>query len=307
MKGELVVRNLKLTITALFLVTLPMFDAQAKAWRGIVPLKSTRVDVERQLGKANQPSYYQIENERATIFYSDGLCENSTKCECLVPKGTVLRISVALDSPVKLSDFGIDKKKYTWKRAPSGPQSTYSNLNEGVVYAVDESRQIVIGVDYWPSNGDCSDLRKSIDPDKSRNIWRGLTPLRSTRADAERILGVPKDSIGETVIYETPTETVHVSYSEGACSGRGTGQWNVPAATVLQIRVYPRATILFRDLQVNMTKYKRRPDPNIPNWVFYFDDEDGVMVQTKLEDGCEQVAIITYRARKKDTQLRCPA
>src|SRR6266496_4638967 len=95
--------NFKLRIAVLFLLTLPTIDAQAKPWHGILPLKATRLEVERQLGKANQQGYYQIENERASVFYSDGLCKSSDKCECLVPRDTVRRISVTLDSAVKLS------------------------------------------------------------------------------------------------------------------------------------------------------------------------------------------------------------
>lgn len=305
MSAKQILRSFGLLNMAVFLMTLPRCDVQAKAWRGIVPLKSTRADVERQLGKANEYDSYQIENERATVFYYDGNCEDSTKCECLVPKGTVLRVSVAFDSPVKLSTLNIDKKQYTYRKAPSGEQSTYSDVNAGVVYAVDERRQIVVGVDYWPSNADCREILKRALHDDSWNVWRGLTPLRSSRADVERLLGVPKDSVGKTLIYETPTETVHVPYSEGACKQSAVGQWNVPAATVLQIRVYPRTTILLRDLHLDLSKYQRRADPNIPNWAFYSNNQKGMIIQTKLEDGCEQVMIITFEPTKNDIQLHC--
>jgi hypothetical protein len=49
---------------------------QAKEWRGIVPLKSTRADVERLLGKPNGPGRYEFENERAYIDYAKG-CDQS--------------------------------------------------------------------------------------------------------------------------------------------------------------------------------------------------------------------------------------
>ena len=47
---------------------------QAKEWRGIVPLKSTRADVERLLGKPNGLGRYEFDNERAYIDYAKG-CE----------------------------------------------------------------------------------------------------------------------------------------------------------------------------------------------------------------------------------------
>ena len=164
---------------------------------------------------------------------------------------------------------------------------------------------MIVGIDYWPSKADCSEVLKRAGHDASQNVWRGLTPLRSTRSEVERLLGVQKDSVGKTFIYETATETVHVSYSEGTCKESGNGRWNVPSATVLQIRVYPRETILVRDLRVDLSRYQRRPDPIIPNWAFYSNDEDGMMIQTKLEDGREQVVIMTYGPTERDAQLRC--
>jgi len=139
------------------------------------------------------------------------------------------------------------------------------------------------------------------------NTWRGLTPLRSNREEVEKVLGTPKDSVGKIFIYDTETEKVHVWYSEGVCKASEMGQWNVPLGTMLQIRVYPKSTILLRDLQLDMSKYKRIPDPNIPNWAIYRDQDKGVMVQIQLENGCEQVEILTYEPKKDDSHLRCPS
>jgi len=125
------------------------------------------------------------------------------------------------------------------------------------------------------------------------------------REEVERLLGPPKDSVGKTLIYETKAEKVHVWYSDGACQASGVGQWNVPLGTILQMRVYPTTIILLRDLKIDTSKYQRFLDPNIPNWAFYKNEDDGVMVQTSLENGCEQVEIVTYEPRKKDNQLSC--
>jgi hypothetical protein len=138
------------------------------------------------------------------------------------------------------------------------------------------------------------------------NSWSGLTPLQSTRQEVEKLLGPAKDSVGKTFIYDTQAEKVHVWYSDGPCKASEIGQWNVPVGIVLQIRVYPKAIILFRDLQLDLRKYKRIPDPSIRNWAFYENHDDGVVVQTQLEKGCEQVEIVTYEPKKDDRQLRCP-
>ena len=103
-------------------------NAEAKQWRGITPLKSSRAEVESLLGKPNELGFYQIENDRAIIFYSEGQCENPDKCECVVPKDTVLKINVTFEYGLKLSKFNLDNGRYTKDKAPSDPQSTYSDL-----------------------------------------------------------------------------------------------------------------------------------------------------------------------------------
>jgi hypothetical protein len=67
--------------------------------------------------------------------------------------------------------------------------------------------------------------------------WRGIIPLRSTRADVERILGVGTDRCN--CHYETTSELIYIDYAQAPCMGsplnylRG---WNVPADTVLRVR-----------------------------------------------------------------------
>ena len=92
-------------ITLLLLVLVP--SSFAKAWRGVTPLKPPRADVELLFGKPNDLGRYEIENERAYIFYSEGKCTGDyrnlgqEKCECLVAKDAVLRIAVTLHNGVK--------------------------------------------------------------------------------------------------------------------------------------------------------------------------------------------------------------
>ena len=168
------------------------------------------------------------------------------------------------------------------------------------------ARQVAAPVKPCPSQAERPKTSEPIQEFSAPNVWRGLTPLRSTRADVERLLGQAKDSVDQTLIYKTPAETVHVLYSEGACKTNGFGQWRVPADTVIQVRVYPQSTTLLGDLRVDVSKYRRRPDPNIPHWMFYLNDADGLTIQTKLENEREEVMIVTYGPTEKDAHLHCP-
>ena len=131
---------------------------QGKEWRGIVPLKSTRADVERLLGKPNGLGRYEFENERAHIDYAKG-CEQSTNCLCLVPKDTVISIFVTMESELKLADLKIDLAKYKKKRSSHLPGIVnFTDEEEGITYTVDEGDEEVTHLTYLPRRVDCQNL-----------------------------------------------------------------------------------------------------------------------------------------------------
>lgn len=279
----------------LFLMVFIVSEARANEWRGIVPLKSTRSDVERLLGKPNQLGRYQIQDERVTIWYSEGPCESrygalgKANCECLVAKDTVLKVAITFDSPVKVSKFGIDIKKYqrTAVDAAYRPTATYSDFTEGVVYTIRESEDVVTNVDYLPSAKDCDDVIRSQVP-AAVNSWQGIVPLRSTRANVEQLLGPPRSSVGEIYRYDTPENRVDVSYTSDPCSINGANPTGAATDVALKITVSPKQVLLAKNLDLNKDKYKRIQDDHPENWVHYLNSVDGITVDVMLNDGCEQ-------------------
>lgn len=302
---------IQLGVMGALLVLAMARESNAKSWRGITPIKSTRTDVERLLGKPNDLGRYEIENERAYIFYSNGPCNRGyqnlakQKCECLVEKDTVLRIAVTLERHVAAS--AIDKAKLSRKPLRSNvPMSTYSDLADGVVYTVDESERTLTAIDYWPSATDCTQIVRAHTATLQSNSWRSIRPLHSTRDDVERTFGKPqRQLITQAYVYITTEEKFEVLYSEGPCTVSSVGKWNVPVDTVLQITVYPQRTLPLDDLDLDDTKYAKAPDPNIPNSFFLINRAEGVMIQTQKRDGYEQVMAIEYSRSGDDIKLLC--
>lgn len=149
------------TFGMLVLLLLSAISSQAKEWRGIVPLKSTRADVERLLGSPGAHGLYQFEGERIIIHYAEGKCDRVEDCWCLVPSGTVLSIRVVLEDEMRFSTLKLGKTKY--KKlviVPDASQATYSNDEDGIIYTVDEEHDDVISIEYLPSAKDCDDLIK---------------------------------------------------------------------------------------------------------------------------------------------------
>lgn len=130
--------------------------------------------------------------------------------------------------------------------------------------------------------------------------WQGIIPLRSTRADVERLLGRSADSC--QCIYRTEHEIVSVEYARRSCKDDPQG-WNVPVDTVLQISVVPKGELRLTDLKIDMTTYKRTEDTELPGRYYYFSGEEGILI-IALKDGL--VGSVSFQPTKDDNNLRCP-
>ncbi|MEK6289146.1 MAG: hypothetical protein AABO57_25825 [Acidobacteriota bacterium] len=137
------------SVMAIFLLLTSGFSmdgsSKAKGWRGIVPLYSTRADVERLLGPpANKGdciqslcSYY-LDDVNVHFNYSPGDCK-SGRGIWNVPPGTVVWITVYPKPNTRLSDLKIDESKF--KKGQKGhieAEISYENEEEGLTLMVYE-------------------------------------------------------------------------------------------------------------------------------------------------------------------------
>jgi hypothetical protein len=173
----------KTIIAAAVLALIAAGNAEAKDWRGIVPLHSTRADVERILGPPtiNQIDWavYHGEKERVSIQYSKGPCTVEFS-PWNVPSNVVIDIWVTPNVPeVRFADLKLDQTKF--KRLPDYHVGTivhYIGEEEGVEYQVDENKGTVIVIKYLPAAADeplrCPDppnlLRETIKFDEYSGI-----------------------------------------------------------------------------------------------------------------------------------------
>ena len=88
--------------------------SSAQGWRGLVPLHSTRQDVERLIGTPTG-YYYDLKNERVAIDFSSGTCDGAGADSYKVPAGTVTRIRVIPKSELSLKALRVDLTRYKKK------------------------------------------------------------------------------------------------------------------------------------------------------------------------------------------------
>ena len=131
------------------------------------------------------------------------------------------------------------------------------------------------------------------------NTWKGLTPLVSTRADVEKLLGKPKEDKYSCCRYETPNEYVSVSYAADKCDEG----WNVAKDTVISLSVSPNADVgkSFEELKLDKSEYSMTGDDAFyGTWTnpelglqYYFGNID------------REFRSVSYIPKKSDNYLRC--
>jgi hypothetical protein len=125
--------------------------ALGKGWRGIVPLHSTRSDVEKLLGPVPGWNYY-LENETVHFEYQTAESEcGKTSALWNVPLNTVLAILVVPKERKSIAEYGIDST-YVKSQTDLLNNFNYSNEDEGLEYSA--TRDIVNRIIYVPARKD---------------------------------------------------------------------------------------------------------------------------------------------------------
>jgi hypothetical protein len=132
----------------------------AKAWRGIIPLHSTRADVRRLLGRpiigeAGAIELYEREDGRVNVRYARRPCEQGLPADWgnwKVPRDTVVNISITLHNPILLSDLKVRNiNGHKWYTDKFGA-TYYHDRMRGIEYQVQEG--MVTAISYGPSARD---------------------------------------------------------------------------------------------------------------------------------------------------------
>ena len=299
-----------LLVTCILLVT--SISTKAQGWRGIVPLHSTRADVDRLLGPpvSDDPltgpcqCLYPLKDEIVHVSYANGLeCGQSERREprvggWKVPRDTVVEITVRFRTDRPLSDFKIDER-YKKETDEHSGLIFYTNLEGGV--RIEGGKITVSSVSYFPAANDhslrCPDStpKKPFDRRPSTG-WRSIVPLRSTRTDVERELG----SLDLTCqCYETERELVRVRYATGPCAGDLPG-WNVPRDTVLSITVSPKKKFAFSEVETRKEDFVKTSDDTFT--AYYANGNEGLRYSVTSSGFVKDIA---YLPSIRDNPLRC--
>ena len=181
-------------------------QAEGKGWKGLIPLLSTRRDVEALLGPpaTGGGSSYQTDEATVYVSYSDGPCEKGWPYGWNVDKDTVVSIVVSPKEPIMFADLNLDKNKYLQSRdSHINTRMLYANHSEGITLVVDEITGKVRSFTYHPTDSQqklrCPDASSRLpaghsqtDPSARFDVYGDLSPdLERERLDtvAAALLG----------------------------------------------------------------------------------------------------------------------
>jgi hypothetical protein len=111
--------------------------------------------------------------------------------------------------------------------------------------------------------------------------WRGLTPLRSTRADVARLLNQCSEQ-KEACAFTLDNEDVYILFSGGLTDEYGECSRMLPAETVMFIDVQPKVTLKIDSLKLVTKKFKtfNPSEPYKMGLKGYWNENEGLLINT---------------------------
>ena len=129
--------------------------------------------------------------------------------------------------------------------------------------------------------------------------WRHLVPLKSTRADVERLLGPTKEPY--FAVYHLKEGFLDIEYSSGPCRPERKGGWNVPKDVVVTLHFTPERTMRIADLKLDPKKFRKIVDDHVIGSMYFVNDEDGITYAVQSR----KVVFVEYHPTKRDEHLYC--
>lgn len=132
--------------------------------------------------------------------------------------------------------------------------------------------------------------------------WKGIVPLRSTRTEVQRQLGMPVAACEQTCTYQSPNERVTIVYSTDPCGPGDANRWRVSPGTVVTIIVYPTEKPKLKDLKLNLRKLSKSKNPELEGYWIYTNQREGISYEVSNKG---RVLSIEWFPVPKDDSLNC--
>lgn len=136
---------IQIALWAILITTSPQ---TTNGWKALVPLRSTRNDVERLLGSptnaCTELCRYDTRSERVFVRYSDEACKKGEASPLNIPPNTIVSMTVYPHPEARLRDLKLDERKFKKTNDPElHGYSTFTSRELGVAYEVSDKNMIL--------------------------------------------------------------------------------------------------------------------------------------------------------------------
>lgn len=156
-------------------------------------------------------------------------------------------------------------------------------------------------------------LAVSVFPQRIEDGWKSLVPLKTTRQEAEKILGKPEIDDNGYYRYRTAEAFVEVNYSTSPCAGNqyNRGKYNVPADTILSYQVSLGKIVPIDEVKFDRKNYYRDSSSDLLTSITYWESIPntrkvssgyGVGIKVYLQIDKEYVTGFSYFPRNEEIQ-----
>ncbi len=209
-------------------------SAEAKAWRGIVPMVSTRTNVLQALGDGTDPKdrggRFDFQNENVFIVYSND--HNSNECVGRLPADLVIQIIVIPKLQVSVESLGLDQKRLTTLApAPQAPLRSEALIDddEGIIVSLKGAVEQIVYVATKKDRELCPAYYGDLSRFVKQTFLCILCPTISVDCPEETEAGNKVNFTAHVVVGSPPLElTFNWTVSEGnILEGQGTASISV--------------------------------------------------------------------------------
>jgi hypothetical protein len=134
--------------------------------------------------------------------------------------------------------------------------------------------------------------------------WRGLVPLKSTKAEVDALLKEPVFESDSVSNYETDSSKISITYSEGNCREESKNAWNVAKDVVIAITVFPMNEVTYEDLKFDLSKFEKfSASRDLPGMFRYWNADEGISFvgDEHTRSGRNLIVSQSYLPRKLQT------
>lgn len=139
--------------------------------------------------------------------------------------------------------------------------------------------------------------------------WRGIQPLKTRKAQVEKILGKPEIDDNGYHGYRFDGGFIQVNYSTAPCEENQykRGKYKIQSGTVLDYIVNLHEGVKLSELKFERGSYYKETSIHGGDLVYYIRRDNSIWITAFVQNGEEYAGRISFRAGNSDSEKhKCP-